>query len=70
MRWLIVLLIILLAVYKFWPKPDPVPVEESFIAEPVKRLNEAKGFEDEYLKANDAHKAELEKQLEEATGGG
>jgi len=70
MRWLIALVIIALIVWKFWPDPPPIPVEETFIGEPIKRLNEAKAFEDEYLKATEAHKKEMEKKLEESTGGG
>jgi len=69
-RWLIALILILLLIWKFWPEPEPIPVEETFIGEPVKALNEAKGFEQEYLEATDAHKAEIEKRLEEAEGGG
>ena len=70
MRWLIAFVIIALIAWKFWPEPEPIPVEETFIGEPIKRLNEAKQFEDEYLEATEEHKKEMEKQLEEATGGG
>lgn len=69
MRWLVVIVIILLAAWKFWPQPEPIPVEETFIGEPVKRLNEAKAFEQQYLDATEARKAEMEKKLEEADGG-
>jgi hypothetical protein len=69
-RWLIAFIIIALFVFFYWPRPDPIPAEETFIGEPIKKLNQAKAFEDEYLKATEAHKAEMEKQLEEASGGG
>ncbi len=51
MRWLVALIIILLAIWYFSPEPHPTPVEESFIAEPVTALRKAEGYEDEYLKA-------------------
>ncbi len=70
MRWLIGLIAILLALYYLWPEPEPIPVEETFIGEPVKALRSAEGFEDEYLEAQEARKDELERQLEEQTGGG
>ena len=70
MRFLIALLILLLLVWHFWPEPEPVPVEKTFIAEPVQRLREAEQFEAQYLEATEARKRQLEKELEEQTGGG
>lgn len=70
MRWLIALIIILLAVYHFWPEPEPVPVEESFIAAPVQVLRDAEGLDAELKKADEARRRELEKEIEKQSGGG
>jgi len=69
-RWLLVLIIVLLLIWRFWPEPEPIPVEETFIGEPVRALHSAEAFEDEYLEAQEARKEELERKLEEQTGGG
>jgi hypothetical protein len=66
MRWLLVLLIILLAAWRFLPRPEPVPVEESFIAEPVRQLRGAEAMEQSHLQEAEARK----RRLEEATDGG
>ena len=70
MRWLVALIIILLAIWYFTPEPHPTPVEESFIAEPVKALRNAEGYEDEYLKAIEERKKRMEEELEKQSGGG
>lgn len=70
MRWLLALIIVLALAWRFWPEPEPIPVEDTFIGEPVRALQDAQGFEDEYLEAQEARKQELERQLEEQTGGG
>ena len=70
MRWLILLLVIILTVYYFMPEPEPIPIEETFIGEPVKALQDAQGYEDEYLKANEERRKRMEEELEKATGGG
>lgn len=64
MRFIIALIIILLAAWYFMGRPEPVPVEESFIAEPVKQLREAEAMNETYLEQTDAHKQRLEEALE------
>ena len=59
MRFLIVLLMLLLAIYYFLPEPEPVPAEESFIGDQVKTLRRAEAYEDEYLKAADDRKQRM-----------
>jgi hypothetical protein len=68
MRWFIVFLILVLAAWHFMPDPEPVPVDESFIAEPVKQLENAEGYEDQYLDQADARKKRMEEALEEGGG--
>jgi len=69
MRWLIFILIVIFAVYLFMPESEPIPVEETFIGEPVKALREAENYSDEYLKANEDRRKKMEEELEKATGG-
>jgi len=70
MRWLILLLVIILTVYYFLPESEPIPIEETFIGEPVKALQDAQSYEEEYLKANEERAKRMEEELEKATGGG
>ncbi|MEM1413235.1 MAG: hypothetical protein AAGH19_12840 [Pseudomonadota bacterium] len=64
MRWLLVILIVLLTAWYLLPEPDPVPVEESFIAEPVGKLREAEALEDPYLEATEARKRQMEEAID------
>lgn len=64
MRVFIALLIILFAAWYFMGRPDPVPVEESFIAEPVKKLREAESMNETYLQQADEHKKRLEQAVD------
>jgi hypothetical protein len=66
MRFLLVLIVLILAAAAWWPD-QPVPtVEESFIGPQIAPLNKAKNIEQEYLDGLDKKKEELEKQA----GGG
>lgn len=69
MRFLLVLIIALLALYFFMPEPEPVPVEESFIGDQVKTLRAAEGIEDSYLESVEDQQKRLEQQLTEDGGG-
>ncbi len=64
MRWLLVLLIILLAAWKYLPRPEPVPAEESFIADPVRQLREAEAIEQRHLQEAEARKRRLEEAVD------
>jgi hypothetical protein len=68
MRFLIVIIVILLAIYFFAEEPEPKPIEKTFIGEQVKPLKEMEGFEQEYLKADKAHQEQLEEKLRESGG--
>ena len=70
MRWLVVLIIILLAWFYFQDEPEPVPVEESFIVEPVGALREAERYNDQYKAMDQQRQQRLEESLEEQSGGG
>ncbi len=67
MRFLIVLIIIALAVFKFWPE-QPVPTaEESFIGPQIQSMKQAEQVEQQYLDALERSDQQIEK---ESDGGG
>ena len=68
MRWMVMLIIVLLAIFHFLPDPEPKPIEETFIGNQIKPLKKAEGFEDEYLKAVDERKKRMEEELEKSGG--
>ena len=68
MRFLLILIVVLLAFYFFMPEPEPVPVEESFIGNQIKPLRKAEGVQEDYLKASEAKRKQLEDQLREDGG--
>lgn len=62
MKFLVVLIIVLLLAWKFWPE-QPVPtVEESFIGPQLKTLDKAEQVEDQYLDALEKKNQQIEKQ--------
>ncbi len=62
MRFLIVLIILILLVFKFWPE-QPVPTaQESFIGPQLEPMEKAQQLEDQMMDAYDARDAELERQ--------
>jgi len=64
MRFLLLLIIVLLAVMAWWPE-QPVPTaEESFIGPQIQSLNKARDFEQEYLDKLDQQKEQMEKQAD------
>jgi hypothetical protein len=54
MRWLILIIIALLLLWRLTPEPEPVAIEDSFIAAPVQKLEDAKNYEQDYLDAVEA----------------
>ena len=61
MRFLIVLIIIALLVFKFWPE-QPIPTaEESFIGPQIESLKKAEQVEDQYTEALDRANQQIEK---------
>lgn len=62
MRFFIVLIILILLAWKFWPE-QPVPTaEESFIGPQLQSLKKAEKVEDQYLDALEQKNREIEKQ--------
>lgn len=62
MRFLIVLIIIALIVFKFWPE-QPVPTaEESFIGPQIQSLKKAEQVEEQYLEALERTNEKIERE--------
>ncbi len=49
MRFLLVLIIVILLAYSWWPEPPTPTVEETFIGPQIQTLNKAQNFEQDYL---------------------
>jgi hypothetical protein len=65
MRFFVVLIIVLLLAWKFWPE-QPVPTaEESFIGPQLESLKKAEQIEDQYLDALEKKK----RRIDEESGG-
>lgn len=62
MRFLIVLIVILLLAFKYWPRQPMPTAEESVIGPQLQPLNKAEQVEQQYLDALDRKDEELEKQ--------
>jgi len=61
MRALIVLIIIVLLVFKFWPE-QPIPaVEDTFIGPQLQPLRKAEQVEEQYLDALDKKNEKIER---------
>jgi len=66
MRFIIVLIIIALLVFKFWPE-QPVPTaEESFIGPQIQSLKKAEQVEQQYMDALE----KTDERIERASDGG
>lgn len=62
MRFLIVLIIIALLVFKFWPEPVVPPVEETFIGPQLEPLKKAEQVEQQYIDALEKTNERIEAQ--------
>jgi hypothetical protein len=65
MRAFLILLVLALLAWKLLPTPEPVPVEETVIGEPVKRLQETQQFEAQFLEQADARKKRLDEAVDQ-----
>jgi hypothetical protein len=62
MRLLVVLIIVLLLAWKFWPRQAVPTAEESFIGPQLESLKKAEQVEDQYLDALDRKNQQIEQQ--------
>lgn len=65
MRWILLILLLLLAAWQLMPEPEPVPVEETVIGAPIGVLREAEGLDARQLEQAEERK----RRMEEALGG-
>lgn len=62
MRFLVVLIIVLLLAWKFWPE-QPVPTaDESFIGPQLQPLRKAEKVEDQYMEALERTNERIERE--------
>jgi hypothetical protein len=66
MRFIIVLIIIALLVFKFWPEQPVSTAEESFIGPQIQSLKKAEQVEQQYMDALE----ETNERIERESGGG
>ena len=64
MRFFIVLIIVVLFLFKFWPD-KPVPTaEESFIGPQIQSLNKTESFQQEYSDGLEDKRARMDKEAD------
>ncbi len=62
MRALIILIIIVLLVFKFWPEQPTPSIEETFIAPQLEPLRKAEQLEQQYLDALEKKNEQIERE--------
>ena len=62
MKFLVLLIIVLLAAFALWPRQPTPPIEETFIAPQLEPLNKAQQVEQQYMDALDKANQQIEKQ--------
>ena len=62
MRFLVILIIVLLLAWKFWPRQPAPTAEESFIGPQLKSLEKAEQVEDQYLDALEQKNRQIDDQ--------
>ena len=62
MRALIVLIIIVLLIFKFWPEQPTLSIEETFIAPQLAPLRKAEQLEQQYLDALEKKNEHIERE--------
>ena len=53
MKFLVVLIVVLLVAFALWPRPEPPPIEETFIAPQLETIQKTEGIEEQYMEALD-----------------
>jgi hypothetical protein len=65
MKTLILLIIILLLAYTWWPDPEPRPIEETFIGDQIAPLQKAQQFQQQdHLENLDQHREQMDAQID------
>ena len=66
MKFLVLLIVVLLVAFALWPRSDPPPIEETFIAPQLETIEKAEGIEQRYMDALERS----EEQIREDSDGG
>ena len=72
MRWLIIIGLLLAAWYfmsRERPEPEPMPLEDTFMAEPARALGEAEAMNDRHLEQAEERQRRLEEAVDEPVVG-
>lgn len=64
MRWVLLILLLLLAAWQLIPEPEPVSVEDTVIGAPIGVLREAEGLDERQLEQAEERKRRLEEALD------
>ena len=51
MRFLILIIVVLLLAFALWPRSEPPPIKETFIAPQLETIEKAEGIEEQYMDA-------------------
>ena len=65
MKFLVLLIVALLLAFALWPRSEPPPVEETFIAPQLETIKKAESVEDQYMEALER----AEERIREDSGG-
>ena len=62
MRFLLVLLVLALAIYKLWPEKPKPEIEETFIAPHLETMKKAESIEQQYMDALEKKNERIERE--------
>ncbi len=65
MKFLVLLIVVLLLAFALWPRSEPPPLEETFIAPQLETIQKAEGIEEQYMDALERS----EERIQEDSGG-
>ncbi len=69
MKFLLLLIVVLLLAWAWWPRHDPPPVEETFIADPIKPLRKSERLQQQdYNDLLDRHRDDLDAGIDNSDG--
>ena len=64
MKFLILLIIVLILAWKFWPRDGVDSVEDSFMGPQMQALEKARAVEDDYIDAVEEKKRRIDEQAD------
>lgn len=64
MKFLILLIVVLIIAWKFWPQDGAESAKESFMGPQMEALEKAKSLEDDYIDAVEEQKRKIDEQAD------